>query len=159
MAQYKHVTVEGLDELIERFDNADSNVHRIGKAFLRDLSNFGVKQAQIEILNKGAVDTNELIQGMRYDLSDSPLESIIQPSDTAQKYAAAVDQGSKPHFPPIEALQGWADRHGIPVWAVARKIARDGTAPRFFWIATYEALDQHVQGELAEFAKELARWL
>lgn len=153
------ITYEGLDELIERFDNADSNIYRVGRAELKRWSDYGVKQAQIEILNKRAVDTNELIQGIHFDISDNPLESVIQPSEMAQKYAAAVDQGSKPHFPPIEALQGWADRHGIPVWAVARKIARDGTEPRYFWVATYEALDKHVQGELRDFAEELARWL
>lgn len=32
-----------------------------------------------------------------------------------------------PHFPPIAAVQGWADRHGIPAYLVARAISRNGT--------------------------------
>jgi len=34
---------------------------------------------------------------------------------------------SKPHFPPLEAIRRWADRHGIPPFLVARAIARKGT--------------------------------
>ena len=155
------IEIEGLDEIVESFANASSNVNRIGKSFLKQLSDYGVKQAQINILNVGAVDTNELIQGIHYDINQvsNGLESTIKPSAEADKYAAAVEYGTKPHFPPISALQGWADRHGIPVWAVARKIAREGTEPTYFWRQTFEDLDAHVNGELPSFAEELARWL
>ncbi len=153
------IETEGLDELLEIFANAENNLHRVGKAQLRDWSIYGVKQAQINILNKGAVDTNELIQSMHYNLSDTPLESVIQPSDKAQEYAVPLELGSRPHMPPIDALQGWADRHGIPVWALAKKIARDGTEGRHYWEATYNDLDEHIQGDLPDFAEEIARWL
>jgi hypothetical protein len=153
------LTVEGLNELIERFHSADGNIRRVSKSFLREMSIYGVKQAQIQILNKNAVDTNELIQSLHYDFSSDGMESVIQPSDAAQKYAVPLDQGSKPHFPPIEALQGWADRHGVPVWAVARKIAKKGTKARRFWKPTFDDLDKHVAGEVSDFGEELLRWL
>lgn len=35
--------------------------------------------------------------------------------------------GSRPHWPPMQALVGWARRHGIDVFLVARAIARRGT--------------------------------
>jgi hypothetical protein len=155
------LTVEGLNELIERFHSADGNIRRVSKSFLREMSIYGVKQAQIHILNVGAVDTNELIDGIGYGIlqDGTELVSIITPSQEADKYAAAVDQGSKPHFPPIEALQGWADRHGIPVWAVARKIAKKGTKARRFWKPTFDDLNKHVAGEVSDFGEELLRWL
>lgn len=34
---------------------------------------------------------------------------------------------SAPHWPPMEAIEGWANRHGIPPFLVARSIARKGT--------------------------------
>ena len=42
-------------------------------------------------------------------------------------YAMAVHEGTRPHFPPIEAVQKWADRHGIPAFLVARSISKKGT--------------------------------
>lgn len=153
------IEIDGLDELVESFANAGSNVHRIGKGFLKQLSDYGVKQVQIRVLNIGAVDTNELIQGIHYELSSTGLESVIKPSEKADSYAAAIEFGSKPHWPPISALEGWAERHGIPAYLVARKIAREGTEARPYWQPAYEDLDKYVQGELQDFAQELARWL
>lgn len=158
---YNNANVQGLDEVLEKFSNANSNVNRVGRGWLKNLSDYGVKQAQINILNEALVDTNELIQGIHYDIAQTSrgLESTIQPSEKAQGYAAALEYGSRPHWPPISALQGWADRHGIPVWAVARKIAREGTEARPYWQPAYEDLDRYVQGELSDFAEELLRWL
>lgn len=34
---------------------------------------------------------------------------------------------SKPHFPPVQALTGWASRKGINPYVVARAIAKKGT--------------------------------
>ena len=42
-------------------------------------------------------------------------------------YPIFVHEGTKPHFPPIEAIRGWAERHGIPPFALAMSIARKGT--------------------------------
>lgn len=155
----KTIEVEGLKELIAEFEDADSRLIPVFRSWLKSMSDFGVKQAQINILNVGAVDTNELIQGMHYKLSPNGLESTIKPSDKADKYAAAVEYGTKPHFPPIAALQGWADRHNIPVWVVARKIARDGTEPRHFWQQTFEDLEAHVDSELDNLGDNILRAL
>lgn len=161
MANQQSIEIEGLDEIVNSFANAGTKLNLEGRGFLKRLSDYGVKQAQINILSIGAVDTNELIQGIHYELSEtiSGLESIIKPSEKADPYAAVIEFGSKPHFPPIEALQGWADRHGIPVWAVARKIAREGIKPRPYWQPTYEDLDQYTDSQLRGFAEEIARWL
>lgn len=155
----KSIEVEGLKELIAEFENADSRLNPVFRSWLKSMSDFGVKRAQINILNVGAVDTNELIQGMHYELSSGGLESTIKPSEKADKYAAAVEYGSKPHFPPIAALQGWADRHNIPVWLVANKIAREGTEPRHFWQQTFEDLEAHVDGELDNLGDNILRAL
>lgn len=42
-------------------------------------------------------------------------------------YPIFVHEGTKPHFPPIEAIRGWAERHGIPPGALAQSIAKKGT--------------------------------
>lgn len=46
--------------------------------------------------------------------------------------AAYMELGTRPHWPPIDALRVWARRHGISAYLVARAIARHGTKPRRF---------------------------
>ncbi len=50
-------------------------------------------------------------------------------------YARYVEEGTRPHFPPVDALRGWARRvlgSAAAAWGVARKIAREGTDPKPF---------------------------
>jgi HK97 gp10 family phage protein len=47
-------------------------------------------------------------------------------------YGLFVHEGTKPHWPPVSALQGWADRHGISPYAVAAGIAKHGTRAQPF---------------------------
>lgn len=152
------IRVEGLDEIVNSFRDASSSIGMVGKKWLRDWSIYGVKQVQLHTLNAGAVDTNELIQGIHYDLypTSKGMTSEIKPSDAADKYAAYVEYGTKPHTPPVSALQGWADRHGIPVWAVVRKIQREGTEPRYMWRDGFADVVQQVDSDLDNFADEIA---
>ena len=47
--------------------------------------------------------------------------------DETKKYALFVEYDTKPHWPPIKALKGWADRHKISPYLVALGISRHGT--------------------------------
>ena len=55
-------------------------------------------------------------------------------------YAIFVEEDTKPHFPPVAALEGWARRHNVSAFLVARAISRRGTKGRHM------------------FAKNLAKW-
>ncbi len=48
------------------------------------------------------------------------------------KYAPWVELGTKPHWPPIAALEVWARRHGTEAFLVARAIAKRGTKAHKF---------------------------
>lgn len=52
-------------------------------------------------------------------------------------YALFVHEGTRPHWPPIQALEGWAKRHGFPnAYLVAKAIAMHGTkGTPFLWNA------------------------
>lgn len=46
------------------------------------------------------------------------------------EYGRDVEEGTGPHFPPIEALEQWGKRKGLDlgaVYAIARHIAKSGT--------------------------------
>ena len=60
---------------------------------------------------------------------------------TAHAYAAAVENGTRPHFPPVEALKPWVKaKFGLSIEAeiahvafmIARKIAKRGTKAQPF---------------------------
>ena len=55
-------------------------------------------------------------------------------------YAPYVEHGTRPHFPPMDALEGWAKRHGFAsAWPICKAIADRGLKARPFmfpaWLA------------------------
>lgn len=58
--------------------------------------------------------------------------SLIGEVGPSVRYGLYVETGTRPHWPPRAPLEGWAARHGIPVFLVQRAIARRGTAARPF---------------------------
>jgi len=71
--------------------------------------------------DRAPVDTGRMRGSLRFDWG--PWGGSV----SARKPGAWVDQGTKPHWPPVSALRGWAQRHNIDPFLVARKIAREGT--------------------------------
>lgn len=67
-------------------------------------------------------------------------------------YAVYVHEGTRPHFPPTEALKDWSRRHGIPAFLVARKISQKGTKANPF---VTRALKNARAGIASEFSKAL----
>lgn len=47
-------------------------------------------------------------------------------------YSIFMELGTRPHWPPLDALRTWARRHGTTAYVVARAIARRGLRPRLF---------------------------
>lgn len=81
------------------------------------------------------VDENRLRADVHVELSADPAGNLSAWVGSRLKYAAAVHNGSRPHFPPVAALLGWVRRHGMPpgaAYAIAQKIGRDGAPPHPF---------------------------
>jgi hypothetical protein len=58
------------------------------------------------------------------------------------KHGPFVEYGTRPHFPPVEPLEDWARRHGMPPgtgFLIARKIAKYGTPAQPFLFPAAEA--------------------
>ena len=65
-----------------------------------------------------------------WDLSFGNLTGSLK---NRSQYAKYMEFGTRPHFPPLDAIAPWANRHGIPPFLVARAISRKGTkAKRYF---------------------------
>ena len=70
-------------------------------------------------------------------------------------YAPYVELGTKPHMPPISALQVWARRHNIPAYLVARKIAMKGIKPRYFLKKAHDKNESLIKQRLQDGVKGL----
>ena len=65
-------------------------------------------------------------------------DTLVGEVGPSVRYGAYVERGTRPHWPPRAPLEGWARRHGVPVYAVQRAIARRGTRARPFLVPAYE---------------------
>jgi len=76
-------------------------------------------------------DTRQLMNSITHKVTQrgNVLTGTVGPTVA---YGLYVEQGTRPHWPPRAALQGWALRHAVPVFLVQRAIARRGTRARPF---------------------------
>ena len=69
--------------------------------------------------------------------------------------AAVMETGSRPHWPPIKAIEGWAKRHGAVAFLVARAIARRGNVPRRFLSKALNSTYSRVLAELNNTVRKI----
>ena len=77
-------------------------------------------------------------------------------------YAPFVEFGTRPHWPPLKALQPWARRHGFPpgnrgAFLVARKIAQKGTDPQPYLLPAFNESKGDIERNLQNMADEIGR--
>ncbi len=102
----------------------DPALEKLGPVLVQALKN--------NLEDNGSVDTGALINSINYYVKDNVL--VI----TYDDYGDYVDSGTRgtetglPNrkMPPITAIQGWATRHGMNPWVVAKNIQKWGTEPR-----------------------------
>jgi len=97
------------------------------------------------------VDTGRLRSSITSDFKDS---GFTAETKAAAFYAIYVEFGTSPHFPPVSALRGWAKRHGVNEWAVAKGISKRGTpAQPFLYPAFLQEKPRFVRNIRAEMSK------
>lgn len=147
------VEITGLDELIEAFKRSPQvSQKEMNKA---------IKKSIIKLLGtakkKTPVDLG-FLRGPGMQTSFSNLQGVLE---NKAPYAIYVHEGTKPHFPPLEAIAPWAERHNIPPFLVARAIAQKGTkAQPFFADAVKEEkgyVDRAFRTALENITNSLAR--
>jgi hypothetical protein len=81
-------------------------------------------------------DTRRLMSSISHRQHASP-RGLVGEVGPSARYGLYVERGTRPHWPPRAPLEGWARRHGIPVFVVQRAIARKGTRPRPFLLPAF----------------------
>jgi len=108
------------------------------------------------------VDTGALRDSIMYEVKDDTL--IIH----MLEYGQAVNDGTRPHRPPISVIEGWSKRKGLNHWGVAANIEKYGTRAQPFMEpieefdreyykllddATYEILEGYVWEKISKYKK------
>lgn len=68
-------------------------------------------------------------------------------------YAPFVEFGTRPHFPPLDALETWARRHGTSAWLVAVAIGLRGTKAHRFLGRAVEDNQRRIEARFDRAAK------
>ena len=96
------------------------------------------KEAQDRLKAFKAWDTGHLANTILVDRSSDG--SIVEIGPTAP-YGPYVEFGTKPHFPPMDALEDWARRHGLDsAWPICKAISERGTPAQPYLLPAYLAV-------------------
>ena len=69
-------------------------------------------------------DTGNLANSIIVDLERAGFTVKVE---ATAPYAVYVEHGARPHFPPPDALEGWAKRHGFDsAWPICKAISERG---------------------------------
>lgn len=93
----------------------------------------GIRRATALVLRDAKknvpVDSGQLKSSLTADVRVEGMGSrrVMGVVGTNKSYGPYVEMGTKPHWPPLKAVETWARRHGISPFLVARSIATKGT--------------------------------
>lgn len=107
----------------------------------------GMKQATLVVLvdakRLAPVDTGRLRASITPEVRrlSNEVQGVVGSNVT---YAAAVENGSRPHWPPFRALEVWARRHGANEAEVWWAIGLAGTKPHPYLRPAFEKNRQRI---------------
>lgn len=96
------------------------------RAGLTDAMEKSVFRLQDQAKRNTPVDTGRLRSSIDVTVNWDR-EMLVGEVQPHTDYALYVHEGTDPHWPPVQALEGWARRHGMDAYVVALAIARRGT--------------------------------
>lgn len=143
------VQVTGLDELIRKVKDPEL----LGTP-LRGFFTQSTLTLQADAQKLTPVDTGRL-RASETTLIDSAPIPLWGEVGTNVIYAPFVEDNTRPHFPPTLALQGWANRHGINVFVLARAISRRGTRGKHMFMQSFNKNKETVLSYLKDAARDI----
>ena len=175
MAKVKDgIAVKGLHDLRRRCD-----IEKLGfipiRKFFNDVGK-DVKAESKKVLDQyDKNDTGKLRSSIKYKKTKmkgrlpggvrieatKPYASFVH-GDIKKAFKGAYKEKPKwsrtePHWPPMRALSGWADRKGIPVFLVAKSISEKGTPIVPFLKIGYDNSEDKIEAHLLVCSNRIER--
>jgi HK97 gp10 family phage protein len=136
------VDIEGIEELEKKLGGLAKAMPQFERTMVRVI-NMIRDSARAAV----PVDTGTLRRSIIGEIETSR-DNVVGTVGPTEPYGAPVEFGTRPHFPPVDALKRWAEKRGMNPWAVALAISRKGTKPRPYLIPSFE---KHRDDVLIEF--------
>jgi hypothetical protein len=146
------VTVDlvGDREVMRALERLSDEKKRRVKAEVRASGIDVQREAKERLKALRAWDLGNLANSILVDLTADGMTAEIGPE---APYGPHIEFGTKPHFPPLDALEGWAKRHGFDsAWPIAKAISEKGTPAQPFLFPAWLAVKD-------EFWKRIRRML
>jgi len=103
----------------------------------------------------GGVDTGVLRGSITPSVS-STTNAVQGAVGSKETYSPYVEYPTRPHWPPLSALEVWAERHGTTAFLVARAISQRGTKGKKF---LGRAIDEGISKVVGFFGHAIGRLL
>ena len=98
------------------------------------------REAKNNLKDMGSWDVGHLANTILAEKGDSGLTCEVGPT---AGYGPYVEYGTKPHFPPPKALEGWAKRHGFEsAWPICLAISKRGLPAKPYLLPAYLAVEE-----------------
>ncbi|KKK86974.1 hypothetical protein LCGC14_2757880 [marine sediment metagenome] len=99
--------------------------------------------------DKAPEDLGDVKRGIKVLKPDRETRLVV----ATAPHSIYAHEGTKPHWPPVDAVRGWAERHGIEPFLVARAISKKGTKAVPFLKDAAEETFQRLQPSLLSFSR------
>lgn len=139
------IHIEGLDKLRGKLNDRRADVP------VRRFLDRGAIYMQTRARAKVSVDTGRTRNSI----------AVSSPTDRMRHigpnvfWGPFIEFGTRPHWPPVGALAGWAHRHGTSDYAVRRKIGMFGTKPKPFLAPAAEETEGFIRTIVPVLAGEI----
>jgi phage gpG-like protein len=153
------ITVSGETDIKQLIDRLPAIVRQ---GVIDAVNEFAINvqsQAKRNITDLPAVDTGRLRSSIMVEIGDDGISRRVG-SDV--NYAAAIEFGSKPHFPPLDPIREWCRRHNIPetaAYAIALKISKYGQPAKPYLHPAFEEWRPKFEGMIKRAFADLRREL
>lgn len=136
--------IKGMKEVQRQMEQAVNDLRGTPiQNAMRDATLYVTRDAKINV----PVDTGRLRSSITPEVSieSDTVQGVVGSNVT---YAPYVELGTRPHWPPIAALEVWARRHHTSAFLVARAIAQRGTPAREFLQKAFETNKDKIERRL-----------
>jgi len=143
------VEIKGLEELrkaIKDLDRLPRVKAEVGASAL-DIQ----RAAKRNLKTAGSIDTGN---AQNTTIVEFELNGCSAEIGTVAPYGPYIEFGTRPHFPPPDALEAWARHHGFDsAWPICRAIAKRGLRARPYLLPAYDGVAPGFEKRLAEIYK------
>lgn len=145
-----NLTITGIDRTVENLGKVEAGI----------ASEKPMEKA-VQIVTKDARANTPVDQGVtRASITPSihsRRDMIIGVVGSNKKSALWAEKGTRPHWPPIRALEGWARRHGTKAYLVALAISRHGTKGHHMLQRALDDNQSRIIREFQDYYNRLSR--